>query len=82
MKANSSIFVVISMILFCPIRTNAVDHFQNGDRIALETEGLGRLQIHIRDDLKRVWSRETRLERQEQGFDTPTPQIEGKYTPA
>ena len=56
--------------------------FQNGDRIELETEGLGRLQIHIRDDLKRVWSRETRLERQEQGFDTPTPQIEGKYTSA
>lgn len=56
--------------------------FQNGDRIELETEGMGRLQIHIRDDFKRVWSRETRLERQEQGFDTPTPQIEGKYTPA
>ncbi len=56
--------------------------FQDGDRIELETEGLGRLQIHIRDDCKRVWARETRLERQEQGFDTPTPQIEGKYTPA
>ena len=56
--------------------------FQNGDRIELETEGLGRLQIHIRDDFKRVWSRETRLERHEQGFDTPTPQIGGKYTPA
>lgn len=55
--------------------------FQDGDRVALECEGLGRLAIDIRDDLKRTWSRETRLDRQEQGFDTPTPQLTGKYAP-
>src|ERR671936_657566 len=39
--------------------------FQNGDRIELETEGLGRLRINVRDDLKRTWARETRLDRQQ-----------------
>ena len=55
--------------------------FQNGDRIELETEGLGRLRIHIQDDLKRTWSRDTRLDRQEKGLKGPTPQVEGKYAP-
>ena len=55
--------------------------FQNGDRIELETEGLGRLRIHIQDDLKRTWSRDTRLDRQEKGLEGPTPQVEGKYAP-
>ncbi|MEE8300928.1 MAG: fumarylacetoacetate hydrolase family protein [Candidatus Tectomicrobia bacterium] len=55
--------------------------FQNGDRIELETEGLGRLRIHIQDDLKRTWSRDTRLDRQEKGLEGPTPQLEGKYAP-
>ena len=53
--------------------------FMDGDKVELEVEGLGRLAIHIRDELKRGWSRETRLDRQNQGFDTPTPQISGKY---
>src|SRR5919199_4466048 len=48
--------------------------FMDGDKIELEVEGLGRLTINVRDDLKRTWKRETRLQRQEQGFDTPTPQ--------
>ena len=56
--------------------------FMDGDKVELEVEGLGKLAIHIRDDLKRKWSRETRLDRQNKGFDTPTPQISGKYTPA
>jgi 2-keto-4-pentenoate hydratase/2-oxohepta-3-ene-1,7-dioic acid hydratase in catechol pathway len=55
--------------------------FMDGDTVELETEGLGRLTIKIRDDLKRTWSRETRLDRQNKGFDTPTPQISGKYAP-
>src|SRR5437764_763347 len=38
--------------------------FQNGDRIELEVDGLGRLTFGIRDDLERTWSRETRLDRQ------------------
>jgi 2-keto-4-pentenoate hydratase/2-oxohepta-3-ene-1,7-dioic acid hydratase in catechol pathway len=36
--------------------------FHDGDVVELETEGLGRLRIHVRDELKRTWSRDTRLE--------------------
>jgi 2-keto-4-pentenoate hydratase/2-oxohepta-3-ene-1,7-dioic acid hydratase in catechol pathway len=52
---------------------------QDGDKVELETEGLGRLTIHVRDDLKRTWSRETRLERQQKGLEGLTPQLTGKY---
>jgi len=55
--------------------------FQNGDLIELETEGLGRLHFHVRDDLKRTWARETRLDRQQKGLEGTTPQLEGKYAP-
>jgi len=53
--------------------------FQNGDLVEIETEGLGRLRFHVRDDLKRTWGRETRLEMQQKGVDGTTPQLEGKY---
>ena len=53
--------------------------FQDGDRIELETDGLGKLQFNIRDELKRTWSRETRLDRQEKGQEGTTPQLTGKY---
>ncbi len=56
--------------------------FQDGDRIELEVEGLGRLAINVRDELKRTWSRETRLERQDKGLDPIAPQLTGKYAPA
>jgi 2-keto-4-pentenoate hydratase/2-oxohepta-3-ene-1,7-dioic acid hydratase in catechol pathway len=57
--------------------------FQNGDRIELETEGLGRLGFDVRDDLKRTWSRETRLQRQDKKLEpATTPQLSGKYAPA
>jgi 2-keto-4-pentenoate hydratase/2-oxohepta-3-ene-1,7-dioic acid hydratase in catechol pathway len=56
--------------------------FQNGDLIELETDGLGRLRVHVRDDLKRTWARETRLERQEKGLEGTTPQLTGKHAPA
>jgi 2-keto-4-pentenoate hydratase/2-oxohepta-3-ene-1,7-dioic acid hydratase in catechol pathway len=55
--------------------------FQNGDRIELETEGLGRLRLNVRDDLKRTWARETRLERQEKKLEGTTPQLTGKHAP-
>jgi 2-keto-4-pentenoate hydratase/2-oxohepta-3-ene-1,7-dioic acid hydratase in catechol pathway len=45
--------------------------FQNDDLIELETEGLGRLRVHVRDDLKRTWAREARLERQERTLEDP-----------
>ncbi|MGE5269101.1 MAG: fumarylacetoacetate hydrolase family protein, partial [Thiohalocapsa sp.] len=34
--------------------------FMDGDKIEIETEGLGKLTINVRDDLKRTWARETR----------------------
>ena len=56
--------------------------FQDGDVIELETEGLGRLRIHVRDDLKRTWGRETRLELANRGAkEVTTPQLTGKYAP-
>jgi 2-keto-4-pentenoate hydratase/2-oxohepta-3-ene-1,7-dioic acid hydratase in catechol pathway len=55
--------------------------FMDGDTVELETQGLGRLSFKVRDELKRTWSRETRLDRQNKGFDTPTPQISGKHAP-
>ncbi|HUG35800.1 MAG TPA: fumarylacetoacetate hydrolase family protein [Candidatus Limnocylindrales bacterium] len=55
--------------------------FQDGDQIEIETEGLGRLRFRIRDDLKRTWGRETRLDRQEKGQEGTTPQLSGKYAP-
>jgi 2-keto-4-pentenoate hydratase/2-oxohepta-3-ene-1,7-dioic acid hydratase in catechol pathway len=55
--------------------------FQDGDVVELETQGLGRLTIRVRDDLKRTWSRETRLERQQKGQEGTTPQLTGKHAP-
>ncbi len=56
--------------------------FQDGDLVELETEGLGRLHVRVRDDLKRTWARETRLDRQEKGLEGTTPQLTGTYAPA
>ena len=56
--------------------------FQDGDLVELETEGLGWLRVRVRDDLKRTWARETRLERQQKGLEGQTPQLTGKYAPA
>jgi Fumarylacetoacetate (FAA) hydrolase family len=53
--------------------------FQDGDKVELEVEGMGRLVIGVRDDLKRTWSRETRLEREQKGLKGTTPQLTGKY---
>ncbi|MGH7278674.1 MAG: fumarylacetoacetate hydrolase family protein [Candidatus Rokuibacteriota bacterium] len=55
--------------------------FQNTDVVEMETEGLGRLRIGVRDDLKRTWARETRAERQQKGLEGTTPQLTGKYAP-
>jgi 2-keto-4-pentenoate hydratase/2-oxohepta-3-ene-1,7-dioic acid hydratase in catechol pathway len=56
--------------------------FQDGDRIEIETRPLGRLHVTIRDDLKRTWARETRLQRHDKGLDGNTPQLTGKYAKA
>jgi 2-keto-4-pentenoate hydratase/2-oxohepta-3-ene-1,7-dioic acid hydratase in catechol pathway len=53
--------------------------FMDGDVVELEIQGLGRLKISVRDDLKRTWARETRLERHRKKLPTITPQVSGKY---
>ena len=56
--------------------------FMDGDKVELETEGLGRLRINVRDELKRSWARDTRLEWSEKGGQgVHTPQLTGKYAP-
>ena len=52
---------------------------QDGDLVEMETEGLGRLRVQVRDDLKRTWARETRGERQRKGIEGRAPQLSGKY---
>jgi 2-keto-4-pentenoate hydratase/2-oxohepta-3-ene-1,7-dioic acid hydratase in catechol pathway len=56
--------------------------FMNGDVVEIETPGLGRLKINVRDDLKRTWARETRLERHRKKLPPISPQVSGKYAPA
>ena len=53
--------------------------FMDGDTVELECEGMGKLAIKVRDELKRTWSRETRLEREQKGLKGLTPQLTGKY---
>ena len=55
--------------------------FQDGDRIDLEVEQVGKLSITVRDDLKRTWGRDTRLERAGMKPET-SPQLTGKYAKA
>jgi len=68
-------------ILATGTKHRGLSGFQNGDLIELETEGLGKLRIHVRDDLKRAWGRETRLDRQQKGLEGTTPQTSGKHAP-
>ena len=57
--------------------------FMDGDKVELECAGLGVLHINVRDDLKRTWSRDTRLEHANKGLPgVQTPQLTGKYAPA
>ncbi len=53
--------------------------FMDGDTVELEVQGLGRLKISVRDDLKRTWERSTRLERHRKKLPPITPQLTGKY---
>jgi 2-keto-4-pentenoate hydratase/2-oxohepta-3-ene-1,7-dioic acid hydratase in catechol pathway len=66
-----------------------LNSFQDGDKIELEIDGLGRLAFNIKDELKRTWGRETRLQMHEKATQkTPgnypdiTPQLTGKHAPS
>lgn len=52
---------------------------QDGDKVEMEIEGLGRLHVSVRDDLKRTWPRETRRDRAQKGLEGTAPQSSGKY---
>jgi 2-keto-4-pentenoate hydratase/2-oxohepta-3-ene-1,7-dioic acid hydratase in catechol pathway len=63
--------------------------FMDGDKIELETEGLGRLTFMIKDELKRKWERATRLQMHERAaqktagnYPDFTPQTAGKHAKA
>ncbi len=53
--------------------------FMDGDVVELEVGNLGRLRILVRDDLKRTWKRQTRLDRACAGLEGTAPQLTGKY---
>ena len=65
---------------------------QDGDRVELEIEGLGRLAVNVRDELKRTWPRHTRFENSQRftaetgeappATGVPSKQSSGKYAPA
>ena len=55
---------------------------QDSDAVEMEIEGLGRLHLRVRDDLKRGWPRDTRRDRAKQGQEGPVPQSSGKYAPS
>jgi 2-keto-4-pentenoate hydratase/2-oxohepta-3-ene-1,7-dioic acid hydratase in catechol pathway len=55
--------------------------FQNGDKIDLEVEKVGKLSITVSDALGRTWGRDTRLEREGMKPET-SPQLTGKYAQA
>ena len=66
-------------VLACGTNHRGLNPFQDGDVVELEVERLGKLHVKIRDDLKRTWARETRLQRQAKGLEGFTPQLTGKY---
>jgi len=55
--------------------------FQNGDKVELEVESVGKLSITVSDALTRTWGRDTRLEREGKKPET-SPQLTGKYAAA
>jgi len=56
--------------------------FQDGDQIEIEIEKIGKLRFKVRDELKRSWGRDTRLEHADKKLEgVHTPQLTGKYAP-
>ena len=51
----------------------------DGDKIELSVDGLDTLRFNVKDDLKRIWPRTTRLEMTEQGKEGTAVQTSGKY---
>ena len=77
MKQNFNTNDMAHKIPRCIEWVTAIHTLDPGDTVEPEIAALARLTIKLRDDLQRPWSRTTRLARQNQGFDTPTPQVSG-----
>lgn len=61
---------------------DGLSSFQHGDVVELETEGMGKLRIKVRDDLNRTWERDQWLERRRKGIpEDANRQLTGKYAP-
>jgi 2-keto-4-pentenoate hydratase/2-oxohepta-3-ene-1,7-dioic acid hydratase in catechol pathway len=57
--------------------------FQDGDKITIEIDKVGKLTFNVKDDLKRTWGRDTRLEHEQKKLEgVHTPQLTGKHAPA
>src|SRR6266576_4530700 len=63
--------------------------FMDGDKIELDIEGGGKRAFNVKDELKRTWERQTRLQMHEKAaqktagaYPDITPQLTGKYAPA
>ena len=53
--------------------------FQDKDVVEQEIDGLGRLTIHITDELERTWEQKTRADKRALNEDGPALQLTGKY---
>ena len=53
---------------------------QDGDHVDIEIERLGNLHLHVNDNLKRTWPRETRRQRASRGETGAAAQSTGKYS--
>ncbi len=57
--------------------------FQDGDKIEIEIDKVGKLTFNVKDELKRTWGRDTRLEHEQKKLEgVHTPQLTGKHAPA
>jgi len=50
-------------VVACGTNHTGLCGIQNGDRIEVETQGLGRLTVSVKDELGREWSRAPRREK-------------------
>ncbi len=50
-------------IIACGTNHRGLCAIQNGDSLEVETEGLGKLTVHVKDELGREWERRVRLDK-------------------
>jgi len=55
--ASSVLTLLPGDIISCGTNHQGIGAIQDGDRVEMEIDGLGRLTVHVRDPLKRTWPR-------------------------